>query len=227
VAPGHWETAGRGFYLTPTIHDSRPWISNDAARPSVAAKVGRNGIPSGRIANPSYNMLARSANSDRLECIGLSVVKRDVKTQIDQFLALRKIAFVGLSHKQNHYSRAILKKLLDRGIVVFPVNPNHEEIDGLTCYPDLASLPEPVEGIFLTTRPDISLKIMQQAKDVGIAKAWTHRSFGKGSWSQELEAFCRDNGIELIPAGCPMMFVKPVDPVHGCFRWFMGVTGKL
>ena len=34
-----------------------------------------------------------------------------------------------------------------------------------------------------------------------------------------------ENKIKIIPGGCPMMFVEPVDFGHKCIRWFTGLTG--
>jgi predicted CoA-binding protein len=56
----------------------------------------------------------------------------------------RTIAVVGCSPKDNRPSHAIASYLLNEGFVVIPVNPGHTEILGLTCYPDLASIPKDV-----------------------------------------------------------------------------------
>ncbi|MEX0892988.1 MAG: CoA-binding protein [Gemmatimonadota bacterium] len=37
----------------------------------------------------------------------------------------------------------------------------------------------------------------------------------------------RRHGMAVLAGGCPMMFLDPVDPAHRCFRWLLGVTGKL
>jgi acyl-CoA synthetase (NDP forming) len=54
------------------------------------------------------------------------------------------VAVVGASPGK-HYSASVLANLVAHGIPaehVHPVNPRYSEVDGLACYPDLASLPE-------------------------------------------------------------------------------------
>lgn len=55
------------------------------------------------------------------------------------------VAVVGASPGK-HYSTSALANLIAHGIPpdrVHPVNPRYSEVDGLRCYPDLASLPTP------------------------------------------------------------------------------------
>ena len=47
------------------------------------------------------------------------------------------------------------------------------------------------------------------------------------SVSQAAVKLCVDNGITVIPGGCPMMFCETVDTPHKCMRWFLRVTGGL
>jgi hypothetical protein len=61
----------------------------------------------------------------------------------------------------------------------------------------------------------------------GISRVWLHRSFGQGSVSDPAVVFCRDNNINVIPSGCPMMFCEPVDFGHKCMRWPLNLTGGL
>jgi hypothetical protein len=38
---------------------------------------------------------------------------------------------------------------------------------------------------------------------------------------------CRENGINVIPGGCPLMYGQTADFGHKCMRWILGVTGGL
>ncbi len=44
------------------------------------------------------------------------------------------------------------------------------------------------------------------------------------SVSNEAVQLCRENGVEVIPGGCPMMFLEFG---HKCMRLVMGALGKL
>jgi predicted CoA-binding protein len=115
----------------------------------------------------------------------------------------------------------VVKKLRDSGHIVFAVNPNAREIDGEPCYPDLASLPDPVEAVFIATHPDMSAGIIKQCASLGIDRVWIHRSFGHGSVSDEAVKEAKSLGIDCIAGGCPMMYCAPVDPFHRCMRWIL------
>ena len=64
------------------------------------------------------------------------------------------IAMVGLSANWFRPSYFAAKYLLDRGYTVIPVNPNYEEILGQRCYPDLASIEQPVDIVDLFQRAE-------------------------------------------------------------------------
>lgn len=66
----------------------------------------------------------------------------------------KKIAIVGLSPKSSRPSNMVGRYLLEAGYTIYPVNPGQDEILGLPCYPDLASLPEPVEIVDIFRRSE-------------------------------------------------------------------------
>jgi len=62
---------------------------------------------------------------------------------VSSLFEVTDVAVVGASPGK-YYSSNVLKNLVARGMPperVYPVNPGHQSIDGLTCYPDLRSLP--------------------------------------------------------------------------------------
>jgi predicted CoA-binding protein len=150
-----------------------------------------------------------------------------MKEAVDDFLALKRIAVAGVSRSEGQAANFIYKKLRDSGYEVFPVNPAAEEVEGDVCYPDLKSLPGPVDGVVIATHPKATDDVVRQCAEVGVTRAWMHRSFGQGSVSESAVEFCRDNGITAIAGGCPMMFCPPVDIGHKCMRWMLKVTGGL
>jgi predicted CoA-binding protein len=59
----------------------------------------------------------------------------------------RTVAIVGASSNPEHPSFIVLRYLSEHGYNVIPVNPNEREILGMTCYPNLSSVPEKVEVV--------------------------------------------------------------------------------
>lgn len=143
-----------------------------------------------------------------------------------QFLELKRIAVAGVSRKGDVAANGIYKKLRTSGYEVFPVNPNASEVEGDPCYPDLASIPNGVEGVVIATHPDVTPGIVEECGKLGIHYVWMHRSFGQGSVNEDAVKRCKELGIHAIPGSCPMMFCQPVDTGHKCIRWFLRFTGK-
>ena len=63
------------------------------------------------------------------------------------FFAPQGVALIGASPRRDKISYGVLRNLLQYGYQgqVYPVNPHYQDIDGLTCYPDIASVPDPVD----------------------------------------------------------------------------------
>ena len=146
---------------------------------------------------------------------------------IESFLSSRSIAVVGVSRNKQEASNAIFEKLQSAHLPVVPINPHIQTFRGVTCYPDLASVPEPPEAVLIATHPLVSPQIVRDCAALGISKVWFHRSIGDGSWSPEASAECKRLSIAAIEGGCPMMFVGQVDFGHRCMRWILQRTGKV
>ncbi len=145
-----------------------------------------------------------------------------------EFLAHTRIAVAGVSRTDtNEAANLNYRKLRELGYEVFAVNPRAATVEGDDCYPDLAAIPGGVEAVVIATHPDVTPGIVRQCAELGIGHVWMHRSFGEGSVAGEAVALCEQNGIRVIPGGCPMMFLSPVDIGHRCMRWFLNLTGKL
>jgi predicted CoA-binding protein len=152
---------------------------------------------------------------------------RPAPESIRRFLQGRRFAVAGVSRSPQQPANAILRKLRSSGYDVVPVNPNAAELEGARCYPDLASVPDPVDGVIVATAPAVAAEVVCQAHARGIRHIWFHRSFGAGSVSQPALQQCAALGIDPIVGGCPLMYCEPVDPAHRCFRWLLNLQHRL
>ncbi|MDE0716145.1 MAG: CoA-binding protein, partial [Gammaproteobacteria bacterium] len=75
----------------------------------------------------------------------------------------RTLAVVGLSGNWYRPSFFAAKYMQEHGYRIIPVNPNYEEILGEKCYPDLASIPEPVDLVDIFQKPDTTPAYARQA----------------------------------------------------------------
>jgi len=152
-----------------------------------------------------------------------------LESKVTDFLAQKRIAVVGVSRNKPGAASLIYHKLKQAGYQVFAVNPNASTFEGDACYPDVKSIPRPVDGVVIVTRPALSEEVVRQCADASVPRVWMHQSLGRGatSVSQEAEQFCRDHSITVIAGACPMMFCQPVDFGHKCMRWMLRLTGGL
>lgn len=151
----------------------------------------------------------------------------ELREAVESFLAQKRIAVAGVSRSKNEAANIVYRKLRDSGYQVFPVNPNASELEGETCYADLKSVPGGVDAVVIATHPRVAGQIVRECAELGISHVWMHRSFGRGSVSDDAVGYCREHGIRVIPGGCPMMFCEPVDFGHKCMRWISKLTGGL
>lgn len=147
-----------------------------------------------------------------------------IRKAAEEFLAQKRIAVAAVSRNKEEAANFIYRKLAETGHEVFAVNPKTSTVEGDTCYPDLKSVPEKPDGVVMVTRPEVTETLVAECVELNIPRVWMHRSLGN-SVSEQAVKMCRQNGITVIPGGCPMMFCQPVDFGHKCLRWMMTLTG--
>jgi predicted CoA-binding protein len=145
------------------------------------------------------------------------------KADIEDFLAQKTLAVVGVSRKSQKFGNAIYKELKKKGYRVFPVNANAETVEGEPCYHDLKSLPEPVGGVVIVVPPAQTEVVVKDAQEAGICRVWIQQ----GAQSEAALAFCKENNITVVYKMCILMFLEPVAGVHKFHRWILKIFGKL
>ena len=150
-----------------------------------------------------------------------------IPKSVADFLQGKRIAVAGVSRGSDSAANPVYRKLRDCGYEALPVNPNAATVEGVTCYPDLTSVPGRLDGVVVATHPAVSLQIVQQAAERQVQAVWFHRSFGQGSVSEPAVEECVKRGIPCIVGGCPLMYCEPVDFGHRCMRAWLGWRGQL
>jgi len=146
---------------------------------------------------------------------------------VQDFLAGERIAVAGVSRQSKEAANAIFRKLRDQGYEVFAINPRASQVEGVRCYPNLAAVPQRLDGVIIATHPEVAMELVGQCRQLGIRRVWFHRSFGQGSVSEEAVQECARQHIEAIVGGCPLMYCSPVDVGHRCMRWWLGRRGRV
>jgi len=82
------------------------------------------------------------------------------------------IAVIGLSSNPARPSHDVAEYLQRNGYRIIPVNPNEQEVLGERAYPDLASVPGPVDIVDIFRRPEFVPEIVKQAIAKGAKVVW-------------------------------------------------------
>lgn len=110
----------------------------------------------------------------------------------------RTIAVVGLSADWYRPSYFAAKYMQEHGYRIIPVNPKYPEILGERCYPDLASIPEPVDIVDVFRKPADCAPIAQQAVDIGAKVLWLQL----GVVNDEARRIAEEGGLEVVMDRC-------------------------
>ena len=150
------------------------------------------------------------------------------RQQIDDFLALKRVAVVGVSRDPKHFSNAIWQELRQRRYEAVPVNPNATEIDGQRCYARVQDIQPPVEGALVMTPSAATAQVVRDCAEAGVTHVWMHKGAGGGTGAVDPEAveFCVTHGIDVVAGQCPFMFLPGTPFFHGIHGFFKKVTGS-
>lgn len=115
--------------------------------------------------------------------------------------AYQTIAVVGLSPKPERPSHEVALYMRAAGYEIIPVNPGHEHLLGVPCYPDLLALPQRVEIACIFRNAKEVPAIVQQAIAIQAKVVWMQL----GIVHAEAAALARAAGLQVIMDRCLMV----------------------
>ncbi len=125
----------------------------------------------------------------------------DDSQMIKIFESAHTIATVGLStdpEKPAHYVPEYLQSI---GYRIIPVNPRITEMLGQKAYPDLLSIPEPVDVVQVFRPPQEVPAIVEQAIQIGAHVVWMQI----GTGNREAARKAQEAGLQVVMNRCMMV----------------------
>lgn len=119
----------------------------------------------------------------------------------DILTSARTIASVGLSANQEKESYWIVSYLKEQGYQIIPVNPTASEILGEKAYPDLESVPEPIDVVQVFRRAEDVPTVVDAAIKVGAKVVWMQ----EGIVNEEAAQKAREAGLQVVMNACMRM----------------------
>ncbi len=110
----------------------------------------------------------------------------------------RTIAVVGISldpSKPSHYVAAYLK---EHGYRIIPVNPKEKQVLGEKSYPDLCSIPEPVDVVDIFRRPRYVPHVVAEAIYIGAKAVWMQLGIEHETAARR----AREAGLQVVMDRC-------------------------
>ena len=119
--------------------------------------------------------------------------------QIAEMLRVcRTIAVVGLSAKRYRPSYGVAEYMQRAGYRIIPVNPHVTEVLGEKCYPDVESVPEPIDIVDIFRRSEFVPEIVEAAIRKGAKVVWMQ----EGVIHEEAARRAREAGLEVVMDRC-------------------------
>lgn len=156
-------------------------------------------------------------------------MEKELFAQIDELFYPRSVAIVGLPQGMKT-GKLFLLALQDMGFSgpIYPVNPNAEVIDGLACYPDVASINAPVDLAIVLVGRDAAPEVVQQCAARGVKGAVLFTAGYKETGSirgrqieEEMVITARAAGMRLFGPNCMGLYA----PASG-LSFFPGLEKK-
>src|SRR5829696_7095330 len=140
----------------------------------------------------------------------MSGSNEEARDSLDALFSPRSVAIVGASENIDRISGRLLYYLERHGYAnpIYPINPRRNEVQGLTCYPSLVDVPDPVDLILVMLTAERCTDVIRQAGQIGARAAVVYGSgFAEtgpeGERLQEqLSATAREEGVRVLGPNC-------------------------
>ena len=108
------------------------------------------------------------------------------------------IAVVGLSDRPSRPSYDVSRYMQAHGYKIIPVNPSCTEILGEKCYPDLKSIPVPVDMVNVFRKSEDCLPVAKDAVAIGAKSLWLQL----GVINDEAHDHAQVHGLQVVMDKC-------------------------
>ena len=124
--------------------------------------------------------------------------------QIDQMLALKTWAIVGLSNNPDRAAFGVAKLLIENGHTVIPVHPKAETVHGQPGYAKLSDIPVPIDVVDIFVNSDLAGAVVNEAIEVGAKGVWLQLDV----IDEGAVARAKDAGLLAVMNHCPAIEYK-------------------
>jgi acetyltransferase len=151
---------------------------------------------------------------------------------LETFFSPYSVAIVGASAKQGKVGYEILTSMFKAGYTgrIFPVNNKADQIEGLKCFPDLASIGEIPDLVIIVVPAKVVPDVMQQCVSVGaksvIIITAGFKEVGKegAQLEKKIVQIARQGNVRVIGPNC-LGLIVPKSKLNASFGGELPVAG--
>ena len=141
---------------------------------------------------------------------------------VQDFIEHKKIAIVGASRSGNKFGNTAAKELKERGYEVFYVHPEASDIDGQPAYPNLETVKEKAQSVWISVSAEQGADVLRDAAKAGLTRVWLQQ----GADSPELLKLGQELDLKLVSGKCILMYADPVRSFHKFHQVIWKLIGK-
>ncbi len=142
------------------------------------------------------------------------------RAAIDDFLAQRRLAVVGVSRNPKKFGNVVFRRFRDEGRTVYAVNADADAVEGTRAYHSLKDVPDTLDGVVVAVAAERAVDAVRDAIAAGVPRVWLQRGLGPSSVSPEAVEMCREHGLSVVDGACVLMWDEPVRGMHRMHRGF-------
>ena len=120
------------------------------------------------------------------------------QSKIKKILDYRSIAVVGFSPKEERPSNYVSIYMQKNGYLITPVNPGHQHIGNLKCYPNLESIDHPIDIVNIFRRSEYVYDIVKSSIFINAKAVWMQDSVN----DKMAERLAIEKGIMVVMDDC-------------------------
>lgn len=117
---------------------------------------------------------------------------------LDQTKTIAVVGFSSKTSKAGYYVPAYLQK---HGYHIIPVNPLIDDGLGETAYPNLTSVPEPIDLVLVFRLPQYVPPVVDEAIAIGAQAIWLQL----GIWHDEAATKAQAAGLNVVQNACMLV----------------------
>ena len=120
------------------------------------------------------------------------------QSKIKKILDYKSIAVVGFSPKEERPSNYVSEYMQKNGYLITPVNPGHQHIGNLKCYPNLESIDHPIDIVNIFRRSEYVYDIVKSSIFINAKAVWMQDSV----YDKMAERLAIKKGIMVVMDDC-------------------------